>query len=92
MTEEQFAEILTQMTEKYAESIDRAMTKTSLELLKVHPDILSSAQMSALLMVVARRSIRAKLPDVAAFAALKEAMTCAKEEVKASSNPDATAR
>lgn len=82
MTEQEFAEHLTAIAEKYAECIDRSLTKVSLEMHKVHPDILGSAQMSALLMVVARRCVRAKLPEMAPFAALKEAMVAAKEEHK----------
>jgi hypothetical protein len=80
MTQEEFAEHLTIVGEKYAASIDRAMTMTSLEMVSEMPEVLESAQLTALLLVAARRTTRAGLPDMALFATLKEALNAAKQE------------
>lgn len=82
MNEQQFIEHLTAVTEKYAKSIDQAITKTSLDLIKEPKEINESSQMTALLMTAARRTVRAGLPDIGLFTALREALTGAREEYK----------
>jgi hypothetical protein len=79
---EKFAEHLTMVGERYAEAIDRAMTLTSLELVNEPPEVLQSSQITSLLMIAARRTARAKMPDMALFAILKEALSAAKTEVE----------
>ena len=83
LTQQQFEALLTQLAEKYAVSIDQAMTKTSLEYLKMDPRVLESSQTSALLIVAARRAIRAGLPDMAIFTVLREALNGARKEIEA---------
>lgn len=80
--QEKFAEHLTELGATYSEAIDRAMTLASLELISEPPEVLQSAQLTALLMVAARRTLRSKLPDMALFAVLKEALSVAKMELE----------
>lgn len=83
MNEQELIERLSNLSERYAKCIDDALTKTGLETRGEPQEIAMSAQLTGLLMTAARRTVRAKMPDIALFTALQEALKSAKLEMAA---------
>lgn len=81
MNQQELIDRLSNLSERYAKTIDDALTKTGLEMLKEPQQIVMSAQLTGLLMTAARRTVRAQMPDIALFTALQEALKSAKHEM-----------
>ncbi len=77
----QFAKMLEETTTAFSEAIDKAITLKGLELTKRPQEVLATSQLSALLLVAARRTVRGGFPDIMLFTALRETLTMVRKEM-----------